>query len=63
VVTEFPRQDKRTIFEPNRIVVEKLDGTVVEAHDNPEKSFEGQERDTPWDDIHAAFFSGEALWI
>lgn len=62
VVTEFPGQDKRSIFEPNRIVVEKLDGTVVEARDNPEKSFEGQERDTPWDDIHVAFFSSEALW-
>jgi hypothetical protein len=61
VVTEFPGQGKRSIFEPNRIVVQKLDGTV-EARDNPEKSFEGQQRDTPWDDIHAAFFSGEALW-
>lgn len=62
VVTEFPGQDKRSTFEPNRVVVEKLDGTVVAERDNPEKSFEGQERDSPWDDIHAAFFSGEALW-
>jgi hypothetical protein len=62
VVTEFPGQDKRSIFEPNRIVIEKLDGTVVAARDNPEKSFEGHARETPWDDIHAAFFSSEALW-
>ena len=61
-VTEFPGQEKRSIFEPNRVVVEKLDGTVVEARDDPEKSFEGQVRDTPWDDIHTGFFSSEALW-
>jgi hypothetical protein len=62
VVTEFPGQDKRSIFEPNRIVMEKLDGTVIEARHEPEKSFEGQQRETPWDDIHVAFFSSEALW-
>ena len=62
VVTEFPGQDKRSIFEPNRIVIEKLDGALSEARDDPEKSFEGQTLQTPWDDIHCAFFSGEALW-
>jgi hypothetical protein len=62
VVTEFPGQDKRSIFEPNRIVMEELDGTLVEARDDPEKSFEGQQRETPWDAIHVAFFSSEALW-
>jgi hypothetical protein len=62
VVTEFPGQDKRSIFEPNRIVIEKIDGTPIEARDDPERSFEGQQRETPWDDIHVAFFSSEALW-
>jgi len=62
VVTEFPGQDKRSIFEPSRIAIEKLDGTVIETRDDPEKSFVGQQRETPWDDIHVAFFSSEALW-
>jgi hypothetical protein len=62
VITEFPGQDKRSIFEPNRIVMEKIDGTLIETRDDPEKSFEGQQRETPWDDIHVAFFSSEALW-
>jgi hypothetical protein len=62
VVTEFPGQDKRSIFEPNRVVMEKLDGTLIETRDDPEKSFAGQQRETPWDDIHVAFFSSEALW-
>src|SRR5450432_1372941 len=47
LVTDFPGQDKRSIFEPNRIVMEKVDGTLIESRDNPEKSFEGQERETP----------------
>src|SRR5277367_1330177 len=62
LTTDFPGQDKRSIFEPDRIVMEKTDGTLIEARDNPEESFEGQQRSTPWDDIHVAYFSGEALW-
>jgi hypothetical protein len=59
---DFPGQDKRAIFQPNRVVIESADGTLIEARDNPEKSFAGQQRETPWDDIQAAYFAGEALW-
>jgi hypothetical protein len=59
---DFPDQNKRSIFEPDRIVIERPDGTLIEVRDDPEKSFAGQERETPWDDIHVAYFGGEALW-
>jgi len=59
---DFPGQDKRAIFQPNRVMIEKVDGTLIEARDNPVKSFEGQQRETPWDDIHVTYFVGEALW-
>jgi hypothetical protein len=62
VTMDFPGQNKRSIFEPDRIVIEQADGRMIEARDQPEKSFEGQKRETPWDDIHVAYFSGEALW-
>ena len=62
VTIDFPGQDKRAVFEPNRIVIETIRGTLIEARDNPEKSFEGQQRETPWDDIQVAYFVGEALW-
>ena len=62
VTIAFPGQDKRAVFEPNRIVIETIRGTLIEARDNPEKSFEGQQRETPWDDIQVAYFVGEALW-
>src|ERR1700679_1007869 len=61
LVTDFPGQDKRSIFEPSRIVMEKIDGTLIERRDNPEESFKGQQFETPWDDIHVAYFCGEAL--
>jgi hypothetical protein len=62
LTVDFPGQDKRAIFEPSRIVIETTDGTLIEARDNPETSFEGQQRETPWDDIDVAYFVGEALW-
>jgi hypothetical protein len=59
---DFPGQNKRSIFEPNRVIIEKTDGTVIETRDNPEESFAGHQLNTPWDDLHVAYFSGEALW-
>ncbi len=62
LTTEFPGQDKRSIFEPARIVIEKMDGTLIDGRNDPEESFRGQRLETPWDDIHVAYFCGEALW-
>jgi hypothetical protein len=50
VTVDFPGQDKRAGFEPIRVVIERVSGTLIEARDDPEKSFEGQQRETPWDD-------------
>ncbi len=62
MVTDFPGQDKRFVFEPARLVLERRDGTLIQARDHPEGAFEGQVRETPWDDLHVAYFQGEALW-
>jgi hypothetical protein len=62
VTVEFPGQDKRAIFKPNRIVIETAQGDLIDARDNPEESFAGQQRETPWNDIHVIYFVGEALW-
>jgi hypothetical protein len=62
VTVDFPGQNKRAMFEPTRIVIETADGTLIEDRDNPEDSFAGQQRETPWNDIHVIYFVGEALW-
>ena len=59
---DYAGQDKRSVFEPGRVVLQHRDGTLIDARDDPEKSFAGHEFQTPWDDIHLAYFTGEALW-
>jgi hypothetical protein len=62
LTVEFPGQDKRAIFKPQRIVIQHMNGTQIRDRDKPEQSFVGQQRETPWDDIHVIYFVGEALW-
>jgi hypothetical protein len=62
VTIEFAAQDKRSVFEPHRVVVQRSDGALIEARDEPERSFDGHQFETPWDDIHLAYFVGEAQW-
>jgi hypothetical protein len=59
---EYVGHDRVSVFEPNRVVVQTGDGKVVGAREDPEKSFEGHQFETPWDDLHLAYFTGEALW-
>jgi hypothetical protein len=62
VTISFAGHDKLSVFEPHRVVVQRSDGTLIEARDDPERSFDGHKFETPWDDIHVAYFVGEALW-
>lgn len=62
LVTEFPDQDKRFVFEPAKLVMQKNDGSIIQVRENPAASFAGQTRETTWDDLNVAYFQGEALW-
>lgn len=59
---DFPGQNKRTVFEPNLISIADGDGKILQRYENPISCFEGHVRETPWEDVHVAYFSGEALW-
>jgi hypothetical protein len=59
---DFAGQDKRTVFEPRRVLIQRRDGTLTDAREDPEQSFDGHQPQTPWDDVHLAYFTGEALW-
>jgi len=61
-VTPYGAPDQRTMFTPDRIAIEKLDGTVVAERRMPRDSFAGHQMHTPWDPLHRAYFNGEALW-
>lgn len=49
------------IFTPDRVAVEQADGAVLAERSAPRASFAGHQMNTPWDPLHLAYFSGEAL--
>ena len=61
-VSPYGAPDQRTMFTPQRIAIEKLDGTVVAERRAPKDSFAGHQMNTPWDELHRAYFNGEAVW-
>src|SRR5262244_3113978 len=61
-VSPYGAPDHRTMFTPERIAIEKLDGTMVADRYAPRDSFAGHQMNTPWDPLHRAYFNGEALW-
>jgi hypothetical protein len=61
-VAPYGAPDQRTIFTPDRIAIEKLDGTLVAERLAPRDSFAGHQMSTPWDALHRAYFNSEALW-
>src|ERR1700730_4870818 len=60
--TLFNGQGLGTVFEPNRITVQTENGRLVDSRDDPRSAFRGHTRETPWDDMHVAYFSSYALW-
>jgi hypothetical protein len=59
---DFIGQDKRSVFDADRVEMQRSGGELVEERHDPERSFDGHEFETPWDDLHLAYFTGEALW-
>ena len=58
---QFPGQGRRSIFEPRQIVLENK-GAAPQIYDDPIGTFRGHAHETAWEDVHVAYFSGEALW-
>ena len=42
VTGDFPDQDKRSFYEPNRVEIKRSDGTIIRSRDDPEGSFRGR---------------------
>ena len=61
-VRPFGADDQRTEFTPDRVAIEKLDGTLVAERLQPRESFAGHTLTTPWDPLQRAYFNGYALW-
>src|ERR1700690_2644910 len=60
-ITPFTAPDRRSVFVPDRLVLETLDGTVIESRDDPEAAFAGQTLETRWEKFQVASSASEAL--
>jgi hypothetical protein len=61
-ITDLPRWGRRFVFAPQRVEIFTESGVLEGSRDNPRKAFEGYHQDTPWDDLHVAYFNSYALW-
>jgi hypothetical protein len=61
-VVPYGTPDQRTMFTPDRIAIEKLDGTLVAERPAPKDSFAGHQMSSPWDALDRAYFNDEAVW-
>ena len=61
LTTHFVGQNKRFVFTPQQVSVEDEHGHVIEKRDEPRRAFDGQKFETPWDDLHVAYFDSYAL--
>ena len=59
-VTPYGAADQRTMFTPDRIAIEKLNGTLVAERRAPKDAFAGHQMHTPWDPCEVAFHCGNA---
>ena len=54
--------DQLSIFTPERIAIERVDGSVVAERFGPRDSFAGHQMHTPWDPLQRGYFNVEVLW-
>jgi hypothetical protein len=58
----FGSPGRRVRFTPDLLVLESEDGEIIDVREDPRSAFTGHELQTPWDQFHAAYFDGYALW-
>ena len=57
-----PQAGWRGTFTPEAVQIGSLNGQALEQRHAPRSSYEGQIQETPWDRLHALYFTGYALW-
>ncbi|MFJ7071902.1 hypothetical protein [Streptomyces sp. NPDC098781] len=58
----FTAPGLRSSFTADRVAVESDDGEVQAERLAPRDAFAGHTLETPWDDLHVAYFAGYAMW-
>jgi hypothetical protein len=58
----FGTPDRKSRFEPGRVTLETVDGTILGELREPRRSFAGHTLQTPWINTQLAYFAGCAMW-
>src|SRR6201996_3396636 len=61
LITPFPAPGSRGIFADGRVTIGTDAGVKTSGLDEPRKSFEGHQRETPWTEPQLLYFVGYAL--
>ncbi|WP_322012946.1 hypothetical protein [Paraburkholderia sp. J12] len=61
-IAPFQAPGRRALFVPERVWIEKADGTRLASRDNPEAFYSGHTVATPWDALNVIHFAGKAMW-
>jgi hypothetical protein len=62
VLSPYPREGQRGVFERDSVRIECGDGSVLARRDDPRAAFKRFRRRIWWDDLDLLHFAGYALW-
>lgn len=62
VLDIFGDPARRLRFFPDQVSLEQFDGSATQLRNNPRDAFRGHRAETPWDLLHAGYFTAYALW-
>jgi hypothetical protein len=62
VFTDFTTPGLRGVYTPGRVAIEDPTGKVVLERHSPREAYQGQELTSAWDELHALYFGGYAMW-
>jgi hypothetical protein len=62
VISPYPREGQRGIFEPEAVRIESDRGEVLAERSNPRAAFRSLRHNLWWDELDLLHFAGYALW-
>jgi hypothetical protein len=61
LISPFPRRGSRGVFDRGRVMIQNDQGTMTSEEERPRETFEGHQRQTPWNDLQFLYFVGYAF--
>ena len=62
VFADLTGPGRRGVYTPGHVAIEDADGTVLQERRRPREAFTGLDQTSAWDQLHALYFGGYALW-